>query len=61
MLRAFNCGVGMALVVADDDAAAAAALLEREGETVLELGRIEPGAAGEKPSVWFEPGPDWRA
>ncbi len=61
MLRVFNCGVGMALLVAEDDAAAAAALLEREGETVLELGRIETGTAGEAAAVRFEPGPDWGA
>ncbi len=41
MLRVFNCGVGMALVVSD--AAAAEALLRGEGETVLRLGRIEAG------------------
>jgi phosphoribosylformylglycinamidine cyclo-ligase len=38
MLRVFNCGIGMVLVVAD--AAAATALLEAEGETVFRLGRI---------------------
>ncbi|HET6182801.1 MAG TPA: phosphoribosylformylglycinamidine cyclo-ligase [Acetobacteraceae bacterium] len=38
MLRVFNCGVGMALVVSD--AEAATALLQAEGETVLPLGRI---------------------
>ena len=39
MLRVFNCGIGMALVVAD--APAAKALLEAEGETVFEIGRVE--------------------
>jgi len=39
MLRVFNCGIGMALVV--DDAAAATALLTQHGETVITLGRIE--------------------
>ncbi|MBV9782380.1 MAG: phosphoribosylformylglycinamidine cyclo-ligase [Acidisphaera sp.] len=55
MLRVFNCGVGMAVVVSD--AARAAALLEAAGETVLELGRIEaaPGAAG----LQLEPPEDW--
>jgi phosphoribosylformylglycinamidine cyclo-ligase len=41
MLRVFNCGIGMALVV--DDAAAATALLEQHGETVFRIGRIEAG------------------
>ncbi len=39
MLRVFNCGIGMAVVV--DDAAAAAALLQAQGEMVFEIGRIE--------------------
>ncbi len=39
MLKVFNCGIGMALVV--PDAAAARAILEAEGETVFEIGRIE--------------------
>jgi phosphoribosylformylglycinamidine cyclo-ligase len=39
MLRVFNCGIGMVLVVSD--AAAARALLEAEGEVVFQIGRIE--------------------
>jgi phosphoribosylformylglycinamidine cyclo-ligase len=39
MLRVFNCGVGMALVVCQADAAIE--LLEAEGETVFRLGVIE--------------------
>ncbi len=38
MLRVFNCGVGMALVVAD--AEAATAILRAAGESVFPLGRI---------------------
>jgi len=41
MLRVFNCGIGMALVVGN--AAAARAVLEAEGETVFDIGRIEAG------------------
>jgi phosphoribosylformylglycinamidine cyclo-ligase len=43
MLRVFNCGIGMALVVADSDAAAATQLLEAEGEQVTRIGTIEAG------------------
>jgi phosphoribosylformylglycinamidine cyclo-ligase len=39
MLRVFNCGVGMALVVSDPDAAIRA--LQAEGETVTRIGVIE--------------------
>jgi phosphoribosylformylglycinamidine cyclo-ligase len=46
MLRTFNCGIGMIVVVQPDKSAAIAALLTGEGEQVVELGRIEP-ATGE--------------
>ena len=39
MLRVFNCGIGMALVV--EDGAAATALLQDAGETVFTIGRTE--------------------
>jgi phosphoribosylformylglycinamidine cyclo-ligase len=45
MLRVFNCGVGMAVVVSD--AEAASALLTGHGETVFPLGRIETAGDGE--------------
>ena len=41
MLRVFNSGIGMALVV--EDARAATAILEEHGETVFAIGRIEAG------------------
>jgi phosphoribosylformylglycinamidine cyclo-ligase len=40
MLRVFNCGIGMVLVVAKQDAARASALLEASGERVHEIGVI---------------------
>jgi phosphoribosylformylglycinamidine cyclo-ligase len=49
MLRTFNCGIGMIAVVAPDKADQVAAILEREGETVVALGRMvarTEGAAG---------------
>lgn len=54
MLRVFNCGIGMALVVSD--AAAAIALLTEAGESAFILGHIEPGAG-----VRFTPPGDWLA
>ncbi|MDH6266748.1 phosphoribosylformylglycinamidine cyclo-ligase [Rhizobium sp. SG_E_25_P2] len=49
MLRTFNCGVGMVLVVSPDQADAVAEVLTAEGETVVRLGRMiarAEGAAG---------------
>lgn len=49
MLRTFNCGVGMIVVVAAEDAETVASVLTAEGETVFALGRMvarEEGAAG---------------
>jgi phosphoribosylformylglycinamidine cyclo-ligase len=43
MLRVFNCGIGMALVVGDGDSDAATRLLEAEGEQVTRIGTIEAG------------------
>lgn len=45
LLRVFNCGVGMAVVVSD--AEAAAALLAQHGETVFPLGQIAAAGDGE--------------
>jgi phosphoribosylformylglycinamidine cyclo-ligase len=46
MARTFNCGIGMALVVAPDEAAALAADLQQSGETVFTIGRIDAGTRG---------------
>lgn len=56
MLRVFNCGIGMALVVSDADAAIA--VLETEGEPVTRIGVIEAatGAASVRmnlPEGWL--------
>jgi phosphoribosylformylglycinamidine cyclo-ligase len=40
MLRVFNCGIGMVLVVRPGDVPAARSVLDREGVTPLLLGRI---------------------
>lgn len=46
MARTFNCGIGMAVVVAQADADAVAAALEAAGETVHRIGRIDAGPRG---------------
>ncbi|WP_150526756.1 phosphoribosylformylglycinamidine cyclo-ligase [Roseibium sediminis] len=51
MLRTFNCGIGMVIVVDKAEADAVAAALQQVGETVVTLGAIEAG--GEK-SVAFD-------
>ncbi|MEL7258401.1 MAG: phosphoribosylformylglycinamidine cyclo-ligase [Pseudomonadota bacterium] len=43
MLKTFNCGIGMVLAVAEDQAEVLVALLEGEGETVVQLGRVAAG------------------
>jgi len=53
MLRTFNCGVGMAVVVDPSKAAEVRGAFEAAGETVFDIGRIQARAAG-SPSVVFE-------
>jgi phosphoribosylformylglycinamidine cyclo-ligase len=43
LLKTFNCGIGMILVVAEDQADALTDLLKQEGETVTRLGQIVEG------------------
>ncbi len=44
--RTFNCGIGMAVIVAAGQAASVAAALTEAGETVFAIGRIEAGERG---------------
>jgi phosphoribosylformylglycinamidine cyclo-ligase len=43
MLRTFNCGIGMVVIVGRRDAEAATALLRGLGETVYPIGEVRPG------------------
>jgi phosphoribosylformylglycinamidine cyclo-ligase len=51
MYKTFNCGIGMAVIVAKEHAAAAQKLLQDAGETVFEIGAIRAQKAGEAPTV----------
>ena len=46
MLRTFNCGIGMIVVVAPAEADAVSAVLARHGEKVVTLGTVGPRASG---------------
>ena len=64
MARTFNCGIGMAVIVAPEAADGVSNDLERAGETVFEIGRIEKGRRGctvsGKAGAWNADG-DWSA
>jgi phosphoribosylformylglycinamidine cyclo-ligase len=45
MWRVFNCGIGMAVVLAAAHAEAAAEQLRKAGETVYEIGRVEKSSS----------------
>jgi phosphoribosylformylglycinamidine cyclo-ligase len=49
MLRVFNCGVGMALIVRDP--AAAIAVLAKQGELAVPIGRIEASDDGARTDI----------
>jgi phosphoribosylformylglycinamidine cyclo-ligase len=48
MLRTFNCGIGMVLVVAPGSAASLTSALEESGERVSVLGAVVPHIGGER-------------
>ncbi len=53
MLRTFNCGVGMILVVPAKNLKAVETELKRRREKFFRIGRIEPARSGAKPSVAY--------
>ncbi|WP_454914822.1 phosphoribosylformylglycinamidine cyclo-ligase [Xanthobacter sediminis] len=57
MLRAFNCGVGMAVVVPADQEETVADAFADAGESVMRLGAIEPGAGA--PHVVYDGSADF--
>jgi phosphoribosylformylglycinamidine cyclo-ligase len=64
MARTFNCGVGMAVLVAPEQAANVTSAVEGAGETIFEIGRIEEGQRGctirGAAGTWNSP-KDWSA
>lgn len=46
MARTFNCGIGMVLAVDPEDVTEVTRALKAAGETVMAIGRIEPGTRG---------------
>ncbi|NMG34245.1 phosphoribosylformylglycinamidine cyclo-ligase [Azoarcus sp. TTM-91] len=51
MYRVFNCGIGMAVVVAEADADKVTAQLSAAGETVYRIGRIDKRGEGEAQTI----------
>lgn len=51
LYKTFNCGIGMAVIVAKEHAVAAQQLLKDAGEIVFEIGVIRAQAANEAPTV----------
>ena len=46
MAKTFNCGIGMAVIVAAEAADAIAGMLAKAGETVVRIGTVEAGPRG---------------
>ncbi|HYN53087.1 MAG TPA: phosphoribosylformylglycinamidine cyclo-ligase [Methylotenera sp.] len=51
MYKTFNCGIGMAVIIAKEHAAAAQKLLQDAGETVFVIGTVRTQQAGEAPTI----------
>ncbi|HJQ58396.1 MAG TPA: phosphoribosylformylglycinamidine cyclo-ligase [Vineibacter sp.] len=60
MLQTFNCGLGMLVAVAADDAARVAAALTAAGETVANVGVVEPAPTTEADCVVTSADALWR-
>jgi phosphoribosylformylglycinamidine cyclo-ligase len=64
MARTFNCGIGMAVIVAEADRDEVATALDGAGEQVFEIGRVEAGQRGctvSGPSGRWGSDEDWTA
>ena len=61
MLRTFNCGVGLVLVVAAEDSDAVLTALREAGETPVEMGTLQRRADGEAQVVYANHLPGYEA
>ena len=51
MYKTFNCGIGMAVIVAKENAVEAMKVLAAKGETVYQIGQIRPQKADEAATI----------
>lgn len=51
MYKTFNCGIGMAVIVAPENAEKAQQILAAAGETVYKIGKVRAQKSGEAPTV----------
>ena len=56
MLRVFNCGIGMILLVPREDSEDIIQRFQSLGERAYHIGEIVRKAADDEPPLWFDPG-----
>lgn len=53
MLRTFNCGIGMTVMIAPEHETAATTILQQHGETVVRIGQVHSNKKDCKPYIEF--------
>jgi len=59
MVRVFNCGIGMVVIVAEDRAEKASQMLTAAGESVFTIGRVVRRADADAPGCVVAHLDDW--